>query len=230
MDIASVATAGSGASAVGMGREQDMGKEEFLKLLVTQLSQQDPLNPADGAEFVAQLAQFTSLERLVNMEQALGDVALATMANANSQAAGYIGKGVVAKGDTFDFNGGQNEKLGFTLGKDAAKVTITVKDGEGNIVETIQTSGTKGENTFDWQGAKDTGKRGEATAYHPDGTYTFEVQAEDGEGNAVTVPEQTVVTNVSSVKFKDRVPWLVLANGETVGMGDVREFTDATDQ
>src|SRR5690625_8037480 len=59
------------AELTARASNSEMGKEEFLRLLVTQLSNQDPLNPMDGQEFAAQLAQFTSVEQLLNIQQTL---------------------------------------------------------------------------------------------------------------------------------------------------------------
>ena len=92
VDAASTAAAGAGPAAIGSGREkEDMGKEDFLRLMVTQLTQQDPLNPQDGTEYVAQLAQFTSLERMMNVEKGMNNVVLAATATNSTLAVGFIG-------------------------------------------------------------------------------------------------------------------------------------------
>ena len=155
----------------------------------------------------------------------MGDVALATMANANSQAAGFIGKGVVVKGDTFAFEGGKGEKLGFELDRKAETVTVEVKDSKGNLIDTIETTGKEGVNDLTWDGIKSTAEDGTVT-YYEDGEYTFDVTATDADGDEVGVLESTVVTRVESVKFLDQVPYLVLGTGETVTMNAVREFTN----
>ena len=76
-----------------------LGKDDFLNLLVAQLQHQDPLNPAESTEFTAQLAQFSSLEQLSNINDNLKNMELFQTSVTNSQAVSYIGKEITAKGN-----------------------------------------------------------------------------------------------------------------------------------
>ena len=78
-----------------------MGKDEFLKMLVAQLKHQDPMNPMDGTAFTAQLAQFSSLEQLQNINTQLTSFTKQQQSLGNAQAVNLIGREVLAKGDTF---------------------------------------------------------------------------------------------------------------------------------
>jgi flagellar basal-body rod modification protein FlgD len=71
---------------------QSMGKEDFLKMLVAQLKNQDPLNPMSGTDFATQLAQFSSLEQLTNLNQGITNLGLYQTSQANLQAVNLIGK------------------------------------------------------------------------------------------------------------------------------------------
>ena len=78
--------------------QRDLGKDDFLKLLITQLSNQDPTSPMENTEFIAQMAQFSSLEQMTNMNQ---EFAKMNSMLVSSQAVGTIGKTVdIALGDT----------------------------------------------------------------------------------------------------------------------------------
>lgn len=226
IDSVGVAAAGIGpgaAGAAGNARNgQDLGKEEFLKLLVTQLEQQDPLNPQDGAEFVAQLSQFSSLERLLNIETALGNVAMASLATNSTLAAGLIGKDVHVAGDSFEHGQGLPSELTYRLDGAAEKVTIEVRDEAGTLVDTVETSGKAGENSFTWSGLV---TKDDVTSQAETGKYTFSVKAETADGDTVGAHAQSVA-RVVAVNFMGGVAELVLSNGETVSMDKVSQIAE----
>ncbi|MDX1531875.1 MAG: flagellar hook capping FlgD N-terminal domain-containing protein, partial [Rhodothermales bacterium] len=138
---------------------KELDRDAFLRLLVTQLSNQDPLNPQDGHEFAAQLAQFSSVEQLTNISETLAlhseQIAMLTegMAVASSQqvelagmmndratlstATALIGKTVEAAGDGLGWDGEGPAAFGFRLERPAAQVTITIRDEHGNAVRTL---------------------------------------------------------------------------------------------
>jgi len=201
-----------------------LGKEDFLKLMLAQLKAQDPLNPQDGAEYVAQLAQFTSVERLMNIEEGLGNVAMAALSTNATMAAGLIGKHVRMDGNSFKFDGEKANDLDFELGKDAAAVTITIKDEKGNVVDTVQMEGKEGANTFEWTG-KVKGDDGQTTNL-PEGKYTFSIEAFDDKGATVDV-KTTTVEAVEAVHFTAMgVPELKLGNGRQISMSEVSEVLE----
>ena len=161
-----------------------MGKEEFLRLLVTQLSNQDPLNPMDGQQFAAQLAQFTSVEQLVNINGSLeGQKEMYGLLSQNVNsgvAAGLLGRHVEADANQVTWNGEEPVDLGFTLPDDAAKVTVTVKNSAGATVRTMELGGyDEGSHAAEWDGRDDDGQQ------VAEGTYTFSVEARDASDGAV---------------------------------------------
>ena len=199
-----------------------LGKNDFLKLLVTQLKAQDPMNPQDGTQFVAQLAQFTSLERLVNIEDGLGNVALASMSTNATMASNLIGKSVRVAGDSVSYAGAGSTDLNFELGKDAKSVSVKVLNEKGEVVETIEGGALEsGPNHVTWTGSTHTADGGSGTAEA--GKYTFQVTAVDAEGNDVAV-KTAVLAGVDAVHFSGKgIPELVLSDGRTVPMSDVSE-------
>lgn len=184
-------------------RSGDLNRNDFLQLLVAQLANQDPLNPQDGHEFAAQLAQFSSVEQLANISGTLAlhseqlalltegtaaaagqQIALANAINDRttlSAATALIGQTIEAEGDTTVFNGTDPSSLSFRLDAPAADVTITIRDANGAVVRTI-TPGHLGEGAHvpTWDGLTDDGTPAEP------GAYTFAIEATDTDGETVS--------------------------------------------
>ena len=118
---------------------QVMGKDDFLHLLVAQLQAQDPLNPMDSTGFTAQLAQFSSLEQLQNINDALGTMGTSQAVQTNSQAVGFIGRQVTAIGDRVQVVDGQSSALQVNLEQDAAAVHVKLYDMNGSFVRDFET-------------------------------------------------------------------------------------------
>ncbi len=161
-----------------------MGKDDFLRLLVTQLGNQDPLNPMDGQEFAAQLAQFSSVEQLLNISDVLaqnGEMNGLLAQSINSGvAAGLIGKNVQASGNAISWDGENPPPINFELADGAEVVTVTIHNETGDVVRTLELPAHfAGEHTLEWDGLDATGQAASS------GTYTVEVLARDSEGNPV---------------------------------------------
>ncbi len=196
----------------------DMGKYEFLQLLVTQLKNQDPLSPLQSQEFAAQLAQFSSLERLMDIDTSLqqgmdADMMLAQTIN-NTMATNFIGKEVVAYGDSFPLLTDQSAPLSFELAGDVKEATIEIYDANDNLVRTIKVSELeKGRHTIDWDGKDEAGNALKG------GTYHFKINAVDDQDNPVNA--QTFTRGiVSAVKYEQGQPVLVV-DGKEIYFGDV---------
>jgi flagellar basal-body rod modification protein FlgD len=207
----------SGAAAVTKG----MGKEAFLTLLIAQLQHQDPLNPADSTEFTAQLAQFSSLEQLSNVNDNLAELKLYQASINNAQAVSFIGKEIVAKGNSLQVASGQPVACEFDLGKAAKRVVVSIYDKTGAFVTDVTANTLEaGRRAVTWD-AHD--RNGNAVA---DGTYTFEVQAE---GSGKETVEATTYTRgtVTGVSFQDGITYLA-AGDSRVAIGDIVQVTQKT--
>ena len=167
-------TASSGGAESGGALE----KESFMKLLVTQLSAQDPLNPADSTEFVNQLTQFTSMEQLVNIKEGLDLLAVTETAGTSAQMVSFIGKDVTFSADSFVLDSaGETDEIQFDLKESAATVEVVIKDEDGKVVRNMELgSMSEGGQTVAIDGINDEGGK------LPEGTYTFEVVAKNVEG------------------------------------------------
>ena len=193
MTVMSVSEVYSQASIPVEKDNSSMGKDDFLTLLVAQLQNQDPLNPADGAEFTAQLAQFSSLEELQNINDTLTkhDVYQSTLNNI--QSTHFIGKTITATGDTFTVQNGSATPIHFDLDNDADSVFLKIYDEFGAYVTDVEVGRMPaGEQVYSWN-AKTV--EGAAAA---DGTYRFAVMAMNSEGNAIGTKSYTtgLVTGV----------------------------------
>jgi flagellar basal-body rod modification protein FlgD len=162
----------SSASALAGASGGILGKDDFLKMLVTQLKYQDPLKPLDGTDFATQLAQFSSVEQLTNindnLSQSLDANYLLAQSIGNSLAAGMIGKDVRATGNGFHVTGSSDEvRIGYTLSGAATDVSVDIYRN-GTLVKTIKGSGESGDNALTVSGLDG-------------GDYTFKVTAKDGD-------------------------------------------------
>ena len=162
-----------------------MGKDDFLKLLVAQLENQDPMNPDDATEFTSQLAQFSSLEQMENANKSLEG--LGTMSNEMERmsALGLIGQDVVAQTDQFHFNG-DPVQLGYHLETPADDVKLYVLSQTGSTLATLSSQETDpGEYFINWDGLSDSGMPLEP------GDYSIAIRAVDDNDNMI--PADTLV-------------------------------------
>jgi flagellar basal-body rod modification protein FlgD len=184
-----------------------LGKDEFLKLLVAQLANQDPTNPQDSTAFVAQLAQFSSLEQQQNTVNRL-DTLLLGQATANQTAAStFIGKNVTYQSGQIQLSQGSAPAVQMTLSAPADQVTVAVSDGSGNVVRTMKMgAAAAGDLAVTWDGTDNNGN------VLPDGSYTIAPSAVDASGNPVPITLATAGT-VSGVVFHGGVPYLQVGGG-----------------
>jgi flagellar basal-body rod modification protein FlgD len=146
-------------------------QDRFLKLLVTQMKNQDPLNPMDNAQVTSQLAQISTVSGIDKLNQTMNAMSSSFLASQSLQASGLIGHSVLAPGSNVLLQSGAGS-AGVELPAAADKVSVTVRGSGGEILKTI-TMGAQdaGIRTFRWDGSTDTGGRAK------DGIYTFEVTA-----------------------------------------------------
>lgn len=215
MGIDAIQSSSTGMTSALTGATKDnLGKEDFLKLLVAQLAHQDPLQPMENTEFVAQLAQFSSLEQLMGVNSNIGLLQVSQTAMTNNQVSGLIGKQIEAKGDRVQLTQSGSADVNFDLGSSAKEVTVKIKDANGNLVRTLSVgSRSSGLNSVQWDGKDSMGNVMTA------GTYSIEVTAKDSSGNAVNVSSRFKGV-VSGVTFNGGIPLLEVGN-TTVQLGDV---------
>ncbi len=193
MTVMSVSDVYSQANTPKTPDNSVLGKDDFLSLLVAQLQHQDPLNPAESTEFTAQLAQFSSLEQLQNIDTTLNGFEVYQSTLNNIQSTGFIGKTVTATGSMVAVKGGTLDPIRFDLSNDADSVYIQIYDSVGGFVADIDAGARHaGEQQADWNGEDSTGRPVE------DGTYSFTVMAMKADGSIVSSSSYTtgVVTGI----------------------------------
>jgi flagellar basal-body rod modification protein FlgD len=200
--------AGATTTTTTTSAKNVLGKDDFLKMMIAQLKNQDPMNPMDGTAFTAQLAQFSSLEQLQNVNTQLTSFTKQQQALGNSQAVNFIGKQVLAKGNTVSVDGSP-VPLGYNLAADAASGQIQVYDPNGQLVDALSFKTQKqGLNSVTWN-----------CPISAKGTYTFEVNAIDKYGKAVSA-DTMVQGAVTGVNFHDGATSLSVG-GREIGFSDI---------
>jgi flagellar basal-body rod modification protein FlgD len=191
-----------------------LGKDEFIKLLVAQLANQDPTKPQDSTAFVAQLAQFSALEEQQNTNGRLDSLLLGQATATQTSAATFIGKDVTFKGGDVHLVAGQSSAVTVNLQSAADKVSLSVTDGSGRVVRTLQL-GAHDPGSFDaaWDGRDDQGN------VMPDGTYTVSPVASSATTASIPIDVATRGT-VTGVSFQDGVPLLKIGAAQ-VKMSDI---------
>ncbi len=207
--------AGVHANTAKESKGSDMGQEEFLQLLITQLQNQDPLNPMEGTEFTAQLAQFSSLEQLFSIDGSLEQMLSNQTNNGAGDVASLMGKVIVAEDDSMTVNGGISTSANFTIER-PANVQVTIFDSYGVEVKSINAGEMEtGTYSVAWDGRDNSG--------YPvaDGTYSYEVSATDDTGGPV--PTSSIVTGeVTGVTYEYGMPYLLLGE-RMVSSGSILE-------
>ncbi|VAX23921.1 Flagellar basal-body rod modification protein FlgD [hydrothermal vent metagenome] len=197
----------------------NMGKDQFLTLLIAQIKHQDPMNPMENTEFTAQMAQFSSLEQLFSINDNLGSLTAATAATNSAQGMNLIGKEVTVQGHSVHVTGGQASDIGFSLPDLAGEVSINVEDQAGNIVRTIELGPRgAGEHSIKWDGLNNNGKP------LADSLYNYTVSATDISGNLVEANTYTRGV-VDKVSFDNNVGYIHIGNKKYM-LGEVLEISE----
>lgn len=217
MDINS--TTSTSASTLGAPTQattdSSLGPDAFLRLLVTQIRNQDPMQPMDTEGMMQQLTQLTSVERLVAIDDRLASLSVATAGMANSQAADLVGRTVEADSSRLVIGDGESVTGAFHLNAPAADAEVEIRDAEGRVVRTLHTGPRAvGNATFTWDGKLEDGTPA------PAGQYQISVSATNAEGGPVS-SELRVRGTVDAIHYDGGYPVLEI-DGAEVMMGDVR--------
>ncbi|HIP83095.1 MAG TPA: flagellar hook assembly protein FlgD [Desulfocapsa sulfexigens] len=174
-----------------------MGKEDFLTLLVAQLQNQDPMNPDDPTEFTSQLAEFSSLEQLFNLNESIDGMVSSQLEADRFDTMGLIGKDIVYPDSTFSFSG-EPISVGYQLDGTAASVTMYIQDENGVSIATLHpTELSEGDHFLEWSGFDNEGNE------VPEGNYNIVLQASSAGDNTTIGISPLVQSEVTGVRFND---------------------------
>ncbi len=192
-----------------------MGKDDFLKLLVNQLKYQDPINPMDNTEFASQLAEFSQLESLQQLNSSAENQIVLDQSLNNSFMINLIGKDVEAYGNNFKFEGGDTE-IKYSIAS-KADVKIKIYNEDGTLIKTIDQGKLKGgEHKFTWDGMADSG-------LVANGNYRFEIEAKDGDTDVTSYG--MISGTISGISYDQGSPYIKV-NGELINLGDIISIND----
>jgi flagellar basal-body rod modification protein FlgD len=167
--------------------------DRFLKLLVTQMKNQDPLNPLDNAQVTSQLAQINTVSGIEKLNSTLSNMSTSFLAGQSLQSAALIGRSVLTDSNRLAWNGSPVSGAA-ELQQPADRVTVTIADAAGNTVRTLELGAQNaGTAQFQWDGLNDAGAR------VADGAYSFKIAAQRGAQQVTATP--LGIGRVASVSF-----------------------------
>lgn len=186
--------------------KKTLGKDDFLRIMVTQMKNQDPTSPFKPEQMAAEMAQFTSVEQLQNLNQGLSKMQTQNQPLERMAMTNLIGKVVTVDRERFPHTENSNDSLNFTLPKDAKSVKVAVLSETGETMLEKDLGALKaGENSFTWDGVKTN------TLQAKTGTYMFRVSAQDDNGQSLATNPQGQA-RIIGVSFEGAEPVFLVGN------------------
>jgi flagellar basal-body rod modification protein FlgD len=169
---------GSGAAAQPIARKtaSTLGVQDFLRLMTTQLKNQDPLKPLDSTEFVAQLAQFGTVAGIQGMQSTIDSLSTSLRSSQLLSGANMVGHHILTASNTANYGGGVLAGV-VDVPAGADRVTLNISDASGQIVAHLVVPAAEGTQTYRWEGKGDNG------AQLPSGRYNVQAIATSGATN-----------------------------------------------
>jgi len=181
MAVSSINGGAAASAAPNPIKDKVASQDDFLKLLIAQLQNQDPLQPMDNQEFAAQLATFNSLGQLIEINEKLGAMSNGQGSSNQYNAASLIGKEISAEGNQVGLSSGSPATIGYRLGANAGKVSLGIISANGELIRRIDVGArSAGDQTLVWDGKDSSGK-----SVRP-GIYGFQINAVDVNGKPIT--------------------------------------------
>ncbi len=197
-----------------------LGKDAFLNLLLTQLKNQDPTNPLKSHEMAAQLAQFTSLEKLQTINDGIEGLRADKKPDQNFQALSYIGHTITSDNSKISRSSNTStHDIRFKLAADAQTLSVKIKNAQGADIRAFDLKGLKsGQNAIEWNGIQDDGQAA------PAGDYVAVLEAVGSNGKKL-MAETKLEGTITGVNFTPKGPQLLIGN-QVVDMRDVKSISD----
>ncbi len=200
-------------------KKNELGQDEFLRLMLTQIKHQDPFKPMENGEFISQMAQFSTVSGIEKMQSSLDTMSSTFTSNQVLQASSLIGRNVLVPGNTGTLEEEGTIEGAYDLPASSGNVFMNIYDPSGNLVQQhglgVQ---QQGQNRFSWDGAMQDGSRA------PIGNYTVGIEYTTA---GTTVAAETLMqARIESVNFSAQGNdfTLTTANGQTLALADVRQI------
>lgn len=205
--VAGTTNTSSNTATTSSAKTSALGQDQFLTLLVAQLQNQDPLNPADATEFTSQLAQYSQLEQLFNLNDSMEQLATAQNNSERLSALTLIGQDVVVENSEFTL-GKESVEIGYKIDGTVTDVDLLIKNSDGKTVATLSASDlSEGNHFLTWDGKNSSG-----TALDP-GTYSIQISAKNGTTASASV-SPLVRSEVTGIDLSGSEAKIVTALGE----------------
>jgi flagellar basal-body rod modification protein FlgD len=202
------------AASAAMKKEIGLNKDDFMKLFIAQLQNQDPLSPQDPTQFLSQLAQMTQVEQAYNTNTALQNLITAQNSAMGMNAVSFVGGTVKAKGNAIAFDGTAPASIQFNLPAATTATSVTIRDAAGRVVRTVNIGPeAAGDITCTWDGRDNSGN------LVPAGAYSYAVSNTAASGSTVTATTYTT-GRVDGVGFANGTPSLTIG-AVSVGLSDI---------
>lgn len=200
--------------------QKDLGKDAFMSLLLTQMKNQDPTSPLKSHEMAAQLAQFTSLEKLHNINTEIAGLRKDNQPDHNFQALNFIGRTITSDNSKVGrTDATEHHDIRFNLGADAMDLKMQVKDASGTLIRSLDFKNMKaGKNELTWNGMSDEGRPA------PVGDYMVSIEGTGSNGRKLAA-EMKSEGVISGVNFTPRGPQLLIGK-QVINMSDVKSISD----
>ncbi|MDH5188272.1 MAG: flagellar hook assembly protein FlgD [Rhodospirillaceae bacterium] len=214
--ISSTEAAAGGSQAAQSKAKMEDDLNKFLNLLVTQLKNQDPLEPMDATQFTSQLVQFASVEQQIYQNANLEKLVEVSHASQVSNLANFLGKTVEAQTDEFNLAAG-TATIKYKLMEKSDSTKITISDDSGKVVFSTNGARTTDLTPFTWTGVDDFGNP------VPDGKYSFVIEAINANGDPIEYSRST--TGVVTAAGSDSGNVNLFLGDVSIGLDDILTLT-----
>lgn len=197
---------------------KELGQEEFLELMMAQLKHQDPMEPMDNGEFLGQMAQFSTVSGIEEMQNSMQQLTETYAAGQTLQSTQLVGQEVLVENSQLELNDSKSTQGSFELEVASGDVLLDIANSAGTIVRQIQLGDfPAGRHQFEWDGLDDNGDR------LPAGNYSAQVTAQRGDEYV----SATVLTTrvVDSVEFGNGAETILnTKQGDILTLADIRQI------
>jgi len=210
-----------GLSLPKTAQKQQLGQEEFLNLMMTQLKNQDPFKPMESGEFLGQLAQFGTVQGLAGLQNSFNSLASSLVSNQALQAASLVGRSALVASNKAMLAGGGVVEGAVDVPATTGNVKIEIRDSAGQVVRNLELgSQNAGLVRFEWDGVTNDGEPA------PAGTYTVAATYQRDKGSEAA--DTFVAAPIDSVLFSSNGFAVQLRGLGEVPFSTVREIRNPT--